>query len=106
MSSTRFFIKNTFIINTGLKLAKNLAKDNQQPEAEQLVFEKVFTFFIYTFAILLAATEKKIIGHMQKKKKKNKQKNGKETTYPGIDTNIQTIKILSYATFEAQFMKS
>ena len=104
MSSTRFFIKNTFIINTGLKLAKNLAKDNQQPEAEQLVFEKVFTFFIYPFAILLAATEKKIIGHMQKKT--NKKKNGKETTYPGIDTNIQTIKILSYATFEAQFMKS
>ena len=34
-----FFISNTFISNTRLKLAKNQAKAKQHPEAEFLLFE-------------------------------------------------------------------
>ena len=45
--STRFFISNTFISNARLILAKNQAKAKQHPEAENLLFEKLFTFFIY-----------------------------------------------------------
>ena len=36
---TLFFISNTFINNTRLKLAKNQAKAKQRPEAEVLLFE-------------------------------------------------------------------
>ena len=34
-----FFISNTFISNTRLKLSENQAKANQQPEAKHLLFE-------------------------------------------------------------------
>ena len=36
---TPFFISNTFIINTRLKLTKNQAKVKQHPEAELWLFE-------------------------------------------------------------------
>ena len=38
-ASIRFFISNTFINNTRLKLAKNQAKAKQHPEAELLLIE-------------------------------------------------------------------
>ena len=38
---TRFFIKNTFISKTRLKLAKNQANTKQHPEAELLLFRIV-----------------------------------------------------------------
>ena len=37
--TTRFFIRNTFISNARLKLAKNQAKAKQQPAAKLLLFE-------------------------------------------------------------------
>ena len=44
---TLFFISNTFISNARLKLAKNHANAKQHPEAELLLCECEFTFFIY-----------------------------------------------------------
>ena len=41
---TLFFIRNTFIINARLKLAKNQANPKQQPEAELLLFENYSRF--------------------------------------------------------------
>ena len=37
--NTRFFISNTFISNTRLKLAKNEANAKEDPEAELLLIE-------------------------------------------------------------------
>ena len=42
-----FFISNTFISNTRLKLVKNQAKAKQHPEVELLLFENLFAFFVH-----------------------------------------------------------
>ena len=41
-----FFITNTFIGNASLKLAKNQAKFNQNPDTELLLFQNYFLFSV------------------------------------------------------------
>ena len=60
---THFFISHTFISNARLKLAKNQAKAEQQPEAEILLFENS--------SHTSSRHHPKIIGHVLKTKQKN-----------------------------------
>ena len=62
-----FFISNTFISDTRLKLAKNWAKARQHPEAKLLVFE-----LLLTFSLLHPRYHPKIIGDILKIKQGNK----------------------------------
>ena len=66
--STRFFyISNTFINNTRMKLAKNQANAKQHSEAELSLFEN------YSHSSsTLSSNHSKIIGHILKNKQNNK----------------------------------
>ena len=65
LENTRyFFISNTFISNTRLKLAKKQVNAKQHPEAEFLLFAK-YSHSSSTYC-------PKIKGHIQKNKQKNK----------------------------------
>ena len=58
-----FFISNTFIINSRLKLTKNLRKVKQHPEAKLLLFEN---YSLSSFTLSSKSNRKKSTKNAQK----------------------------------------